>query len=307
MPFFSIVIPNYNGEKYLAACLDSILSQNFRDFEVIVVDNYSEDKSEQILKLYKQKDSRISYYLEHNQGVIAHSRNFGINKASGKWICTIDSDDIWYTEKLQRVYDVIHNNPQIDVINHYMLMANMLGGSKAPMVTPRFKNNVYRQLLLHRNMFVQSSMCYRSSFLRDNHLEFNESHEFVTVEDYDFSMQVARAGARFYCIKEYLGEWRVYKANNSSSPKHIKNFRELVYKHVYEIQQFETNKDKLWKRIEAGAHINEANICLNNKKWRDACRFYIKAILKSPLQVSGYFFDRMRLSFIRFMFKCDLR
>lgn len=59
MPFFSIVIPNYNGEKYLAACLDSILSQNFRDFEVIVVDNYSEDKSEQILKLYKKGFSHI--------------------------------------------------------------------------------------------------------------------------------------------------------------------------------------------------------------------------------------------------------
>lgn len=303
LPFFSVIIPNYNGEKYLSACLDSVLNQTFYDFEIIVVDNFSEDKSAEILEEYIQKDSRVSFYQEHNNGVIAHSRNYGIKKARGEWISTIDSDDIWYPEKLKCVYDIIKSNPKIDVICHYMLMKNMLDGSSTPMVTRPMNKDVYRQLLLYRNMFVQSSMSYKHSFLTDKNLLFDESQDFITVEDYDFSMQIARAGAIFYSIDQYLGEWRVYKTNNSSSPKHIRNFYTLVKKHVYDIQSFEPNKEKLWKRIQAGAVINEANICFNNKRYGRWGRLCLKAIIMSPVQFLSYIFDRLFLTRKRIVFK----
>ena len=307
MPYFSVIIPNYNGEKYLSACLDSVLNQTFCDFEIIVVDNYSEDKSAEILNEYKQKDTRVTFYQEHNNGVIAHSRNYGIKKARGEWISTIDSDDIWYPDKLKCVYDVIKSNPDIDVICHNMLMKNMLDGSFTPMVTRPIAKDVYRQLLIYRNMFVQSSMSYKHSFLTDNNLLFDESQDFITVEDYDFSMQIALAGARFYAINLYLGEWRVYKTNNSSSPKHIRNFYTLVKKHVYEIQSFEPNKDKLWKRIQAGAFINEANISFNNKQYDKWCRLYLKAIFASSKQFFIYFFDRLKLTRKRILFRLSHR
>jgi len=91
-PFFSIVIPTYNQGNLLSKCLESVLFQSFRDFEIIVIDNNSTDTTNKIIKKFKKK---IIYKKIRNKGVIAKSRNLGIRIAKGKWIAFLDSDDIW--------------------------------------------------------------------------------------------------------------------------------------------------------------------------------------------------------------------
>lgn len=88
----SIIIPVYNVEKYLCKCLDSILSQTFTDFELLLVDDGSKDASGAICDEYACKDSRIRVFHKTNGGV-SSARNFGIEKAQGEWITFIDSDD----------------------------------------------------------------------------------------------------------------------------------------------------------------------------------------------------------------------
>ena len=90
--FVSIVVPVYNTQKYLSKCIGSILLQNHKDFELILINDGSTDDSGQICEDYMSKDSRIKVFHKENGGV-SSARNLGINNASGDWICFIDSDD----------------------------------------------------------------------------------------------------------------------------------------------------------------------------------------------------------------------
>lgn len=110
-PKISIIVPVYNSEKFLGSCLDSILSQSFRDFELILVDDGSRDSSPRICDDYAQKDSRVKVIHKENGGVSA-ARNDGLDIAKGEYITFIDSDD-WvereYLETLSnyRNYDIV--------------------------------------------------------------------------------------------------------------------------------------------------------------------------------------------------------
>lgn len=98
MPYFSIVIPVYNKEKFVAKTIKSVLEQTFTDYEIIIVNDGSNDQSEaQILAL---KNNRIQYYSKINEGV-ALARNFGIEKATSDYICFLDADDFWYPNFLE--------------------------------------------------------------------------------------------------------------------------------------------------------------------------------------------------------------
>jgi glycosyltransferase involved in cell wall biosynthesis len=92
MPVISVIVPVYNVEQYLCKCLDSILDQTFTDFELLLIDDGSPDRSGQICDEYAQKDSRIRVFHKENGGV-SSARNLGLDNAKGKWIAFIDSDD----------------------------------------------------------------------------------------------------------------------------------------------------------------------------------------------------------------------
>lgn len=91
-PVISVIVPVYKVEQYLARCVDSILSQTFKDFEVLLIDDGSPDKSGEICDQYAAKDSRVKVYHKENEGV-SSARNYGINKAEGVWLFFSDADD----------------------------------------------------------------------------------------------------------------------------------------------------------------------------------------------------------------------
>lgn len=101
MPFFSIVIPLYNKEHFIAQTLQSVLAQTFGDFEVIIINDGSTDASE--AKVRQFDDPRIQYYLRENKGVSA-ARNLGITMAKADYIAFLDSDDFWYPDFLQTMH-----------------------------------------------------------------------------------------------------------------------------------------------------------------------------------------------------------
>ena len=89
---FSIIVPVYNVEMYLGACLDSILNQSYKDFEVIVVNDGTKDNSQDIIDEYVKKDDRIRGFKKKNGG-LSDARNFGVGKAKGDYLLFVDSDD----------------------------------------------------------------------------------------------------------------------------------------------------------------------------------------------------------------------
>lgn len=110
LPKISIIIPVYNAEKYLHECLDSVVSQTFKDIEIICIDDGSADNSYQVLQGYADKDSRFVILQQENKGAGA-ARNKGIEIAKGEFLAFLDSDDYYadYTV-LEKLYNSAKNN-----------------------------------------------------------------------------------------------------------------------------------------------------------------------------------------------------
>lgn len=108
MPFFSIIIPLYNKEKFIENTIKSVLGQSFQDFELIVVNDGSTDTSLELVN--KLKDKRIKTYSISNAGV-SKARNFGIQKATSKLIVFLDADDLWKNNHLQELYKLRKTHP----------------------------------------------------------------------------------------------------------------------------------------------------------------------------------------------------
>lgn len=105
---FSVVIPLYNKEDNIANTLDSVLAQTFQDFEIIIVNDGSTDKSLQIVSDYE--DIRIKVYSKPNGGV-SDARNYGIKKSSNKYVAFMDADDYWKPNYLERMFKLIEDYP----------------------------------------------------------------------------------------------------------------------------------------------------------------------------------------------------
>lgn len=101
-PKVSIIVPVYNLEGYLSTCLESIINQDFEDYELLLINDGSTDKSGEIIDNYALNDNRIKVYHQKNAGVSA-ARNLGIEKAKGEWICFVDGDDELYPNSLTKV------------------------------------------------------------------------------------------------------------------------------------------------------------------------------------------------------------
>ena len=97
----SIIVPTFNSEKYVLNLCKSIKEQTFKNYEVIIIDNNSSDKTLLKLKKISQSDKRFTYYKISNEGSIAKSRNYGIKKSIGRYIAFHDSDDFWFKNKLE--------------------------------------------------------------------------------------------------------------------------------------------------------------------------------------------------------------
>ncbi|SEI98934.1 Glycosyl transferase family 2 [Kandleria vitulina] len=111
---FSIIIPAYNSEEYLSECLDSITSQNFKQFEIIIIDDGSTDKTAFICDDYKKKFNNIKVIHQNNQGV-SIARSNGVAIAKGEYLLFCDSDDLFQNEALENIYNIIMKT-KVDVI-----------------------------------------------------------------------------------------------------------------------------------------------------------------------------------------------
>lgn len=110
-PWLSVVVPVYNMERWLGVCLDSILCQSFRSYELILVDDGSTDRTPEICAEYAAKDPRVRAFRKENTGCY-HNRLFGLHQAGGAYVTTIDADDYYLSDKVfQTLYDAAQETP----------------------------------------------------------------------------------------------------------------------------------------------------------------------------------------------------
>lgn len=112
-PDISVVMAVYNGEKYLAEAIESVLNQTFRNFEFIIVDDGSADHSREIIEAYSRKDDRIRLICRDDNKGVSASRNEGFSAAKGRWVAIFDADDICCPDRLLRQHDFVRRHPEV--------------------------------------------------------------------------------------------------------------------------------------------------------------------------------------------------
>jgi len=227
--FFSVVIPTYNALSYLKRSLDSVLSQSFDNYDVLVIDNSSTDGTKDYLNSIQ--DNRISWYQVNNNGVIGYSRNIGIKEAKGDWVAFLDADDEWQQNKLEVIYSVLTEHKNVDIIVHaekVILEGEVIGFNNYGVI----KEPVYESLLLGGNQLSPSSTVVRTTLLR-NVGGFSEDSKYITAEDYELWLRLAKCNSKFYYHDEPLGIYYRFKGTASSNLKvHMSSGNRVFYDHL---------------------------------------------------------------------------
>ena len=207
---FSIVIPTYNQSEFLSKALDSILGQTYTNWEVIIIDNNSIDNTQTIIESYQ--DHRIKSYKIKNDGVIALSRNLGIEKSNGEYISFLDSDDFWFPNKLERVLSYINSN--YNLIYHSEIWKWNTNFEKLKYSRP-VSNNFFRNLLFVGNSLSTSAVTVERELMR-RQSGFSVDRNFIGVEDYELWLRLAKdQSTSAFCINEPLGVFIVHAQSNS--------------------------------------------------------------------------------------------
>jgi glycosyltransferase involved in cell wall biosynthesis len=213
-PLVSVVIPSYNHACYLGRALSSVLKQTYPSLEVIVVDNYSTDHTDEVMKSFN--DSRITYFKIRNNGIIAASRNAGIRAAKGEWIAFLDSDDWWTEDKLSISFSKI--SKRADFLYHdlavvYEKKAKLFGAKFIK--SRRLKVPIIFDLLIYGNTIANSSVVVRKSLL-EKIGGISESEIMVAAEDYNSWLEISKLTNNFIYIPRILGYYQKHNKNASN-------------------------------------------------------------------------------------------
>lgn len=200
-PRISIVMPVFNGEEFLRQAIDSVLNQTFTDFEFIIVNDGSTDKTESIIKQYT--DIRIQYHKLTHAGFTKAS-NFGLQKAAGKYIARIDADDLWHKEKLKQQYAYLTNHSSVKLLGTFTEYIN----SKGKTIGLRGKQIPDGELFFRMceyNHLIHSSVIFNSEIL-DEIGYYNE--KFANCIDYDLWIRILQK-FHGYILPEFLTKYRI--------------------------------------------------------------------------------------------------
>lgn len=273
-PFVSVIVPCYNQALYLSETLDSILKQTFPDWECIIVNDGSTDKSEEIARGYCLKDQRFQYHYKNNGG-IASSRNFGIKQSKGQFILPLDGDDLINPNYIELALEVFEKNPKVKLVYS---KAQMFGIVNREWVLPEYSYSN----LLYGNMIFCSAIYRRTDF--DKTKGYNENMV-KGLEDWDFWIGFLDDEDVVYKIPHICFYYRVKEASRTTAIDKTIAFelREQIYSnHKDKYERYIPNliwDNYLFKDLEAYASDLESQI--NSLKASKAYKY--GKLLLSPL------------------------
>ena len=278
-PFVTVVIPTYNCADYLKRALNSVFSQTYQNFEVIVVDNSSTDNTEDVLSSFD--DKRLTVIKVNNNGIIAHSRNKGIKNAKGEWIAFLDSDDVWLSTKLDKVRKSIINNPEAILVCHDEWHFDNKNKIKRLKYGTK-EDDLYESLLFNGNCLSTSAVSLNSEIAKKSE-GFSVKKEFVTVEDYEYWIRLAQIGEIDF-IHEVLGEWHTHDSNESgNSLVHANALVDLMNYHYNIYAENHNVLGNLFYKGRAKYFGIAANILRRGKYYDKAIKYSKEGIKYYPL------------------------
>lgn len=204
MPKVSIILPSYNGSKYIKRAIESVLAQSFRDFELIIIDDGSADSTPEIAADFCRRDSRIVCLRNEKNLGIQKSLNRGLREAVGEYVARIDDDDFWSDpDKLAKQVAFLDSHPDHILVGTGTIVVDEKGTELMRYLLLDTDNKI-RESILGKNYFTHSSVMFRRNpvLLLGG---YSEREEVRHVEDYDLWLRLGRVGKLanmpFYGIK----------------------------------------------------------------------------------------------------------
>lgn len=208
-PLVSIIMPCYNAEPYLAQSIESVLTQTYTNWELLITDDGSTDKSVKIATKYSLQDDRISLLVPDEHQGIARARNMSISRARGRFIAFLDSDDIWYPEKLEKQVNFMLENDLAFTYSSYEVI-DCQGNSKHRIVKDA---GVMRYKKYLRNTII---CCGTVVIDRDKTGHF-ATPIIATSEDMSLWLSIMKRGFDAYPVPGPLHKYRITLGSASSN------------------------------------------------------------------------------------------
>lgn len=279
-PKITVLMPVYNCELYVKEAIDSIINQTFTDFEFLIIDDASTDKTVSIIKEYK--DSRIQLIEKEGNKGISDSLNYGLKVAKGEYIARMDGDDISLPERFEKQIAFLDTN--IDVV---LCGSNFGIIGTVKLINLPEDNEAIKLRLLKGNCIAHPSVMIRNSVLKEHAITYDSSTE--PAEDYDLWVRLLQFG-KLYNIQDKLLYYRVHatqvsqkrecQQNHSALVSRIKMLKYLAY-------SFNGEECKLLERI------LQRNVEVTFNEVKDF--FYLKEQIY--LANSNIFFEPIGLKF----------
>ncbi len=241
----SVIIPTYNSAHILGDSLGSVLSQTFKNWEIVLVDDASQDNTPTVVeKLIKNNNlnGRLRYIRHKKNLGVSSAKNTGIKAAKGEFISFLDADDTWYPYKLERVIKIFSKFPHVDLVCHNEFLS-VNGKIKQKLEYSKKAAGIYLKdnEYVYRKLFSGNFLSTSAVTLKKHCLEEEIFDETILVaEDYDLWLRLSRKYG-FYFLNEFLGEYRKIKTNALSN-----NIRRM---YTGEIRVLKKNKNDIGKII----------------------------------------------------------
>jgi glycosyltransferase involved in cell wall biosynthesis len=262
MPKISVIMSCYNHDKFVIDAINSVLNQSFKDFEFLIIDDNSTDKTYDIVNSFN--DPRIKVFRnEKNFGMVFNTNSL-IKKSTGEYIAIINSDDSWLPEKLQKQLDFLENNVDYGAC---FTLANIINEDNKII-----KNNIQESLkylefdrfaFLNYFFFYNNPLCYPSVLMRKNIFKktglFNPA--FIILLDIDMWIRICLAGFEIKMLNENLTNFRILKNCGNLSGKNNKTIirNSLEFKEIYKSYQTIINYNEFIKIFPEYEEISIAN------------------------------------------------
>jgi glycosyltransferase involved in cell wall biosynthesis len=225
-PKVSVVMPVYNGEKYLAQAIESILNQTYQNFEFIIINDASNDNTENIILGYKNKDPRIVYIKNKKNLQISSSRNKGVEISKTEYIVSMDADDIAENNRIDIQIKELINDDEIGVVGCNINLIDSYGNFIAQRKYPKTDKEL-KSVMFRYNPFAQPGTIIRKSAILKAGL-YNP--KLTTAEDLDLWFKIGKY-YKFKSVDKPLLNYRL--SLNSSSNKNLKDTEILTLKIRY--------------------------------------------------------------------------
>jgi len=266
LPTVTVLMPVYNAELYLSVAVESILTQTLKDFEFLIINDGSADKSPEILKKYAAQDKRIKILAQENQGLVV-SLNRGIKEASGKYIARQDADDKSAPDRLKKQVEFLKTHPKV-----------VIAGSCISVIDEKSRI-MYRHALLLNDPELRQELLVRSPFAHGSVIFEREiaieaglyQQSSWPTEDYDFWLRLSALG-EMANLEEDLYLYREHKAGISKKNANL------------QIKKIESVRSRAWQQ--RSRLLPKRKINLDNYKSLNMGQERIERIVDNTVFVS---------------------